>query len=141
MAELTETSDVTARMAAMAAEIEELKRRIEEGGGAAVENDDYEAFAKNLLAAEDTPEGRAERAKRFTNLSPHEAARVMQAMGDWSVAGEMLRRCTVSFTSDALTCGVLDPRTSARRSPTSPTWTAWCSSRCYARCRTRLSPG
>ena len=109
VAELTETSDVTARMAAMAAEIEELKRRIEEGGGAAVENDDYEAFAKNLLAAEDTPEGRAERAKRFTNLSPHEAARVMQAMGDWSVAGEMLRRCTVDFTSDALTCGVLDP--------------------------------
>ena len=70
MAELTETSDVTARMAAMAAEIEELKRRIEEGGGAAVENDDYEAFAKNLLAAEDTPEGGAERARSDSPISP-----------------------------------------------------------------------
>lgn len=109
VAELTETSDVTARMAAMAAEVEELKRRIEEGGGATVDNDDYEAFAKTLLAADDTPEAKAERAKRFARLSPHEAARVMQAMGDWSVAGEMLRRCTVDFTSDALTRGVLDP--------------------------------
>ena len=65
--ELTETSDVTARRPRWRLR-SRSKRRIEEGGGAAVENDDY-GLAKNLLAAEDTPEGRAECAKRLP-ISP-----------------------------------------------------------------------
>lgn len=41
-------------------------------------------------------------------LTPPEAARVCQAMGDWSFAGDVLRGTTIDYTSEVLTCGVLD---------------------------------
>lgn len=164
--ELTETSDVAAKMAALGAECDELKRQLEEGNGLAVERGDYEAFAAKIRPAEradeaedegdellpeeeeakeeeDVPRGgeqessgaaraaaaaerrrvraervierlerqdadRATRSAILAKLSAHEAARVLQALGDWAEAGAMLRKTSVDFASDVLACGVLD---------------------------------
>ena len=58
--ELTETSDVAAKMAALGAECDELKRQLEEGNGLAVERGDYEAFAAKIRPAERADEAEDE---------------------------------------------------------------------------------
>uniref|UniRef100_A0A7S0XA11 EF-hand domain-containing protein n=1 Tax=Mantoniella antarctica TaxID=81844 RepID=A0A7S0XA11_9CHLO len=104
--QITAADDTAAQIAALSSQVAELKRQLAEGGGVAVENGDYEAYARSLGA--DAPGDIASKTKKLGRLSPAEAARVLQAMGSWVDAGAILCGNTVDFISDVLTCEVLD---------------------------------
>jgi hypothetical protein len=106
--QITAADDTAAQIAALSSQVAELKRQLAEGGGVAVENGDYEAYARSLGA--DAPGDIASKTKKLGRLSPAEAARVLQAMGSWVDAGAILCGNTVDFISDVLTCEVLDPK-------------------------------
>lgn len=106
--DITGGDDTAAQLAALSNESAELRRQVKEGGGVSVENGDYEAYAADLKRASAGGESDQALAEKVGKLSPAEAARVMQAIGDWGEAAKFLRGNKVDFISDVLTCGVLD---------------------------------
>ena len=133
VAELSAVDDSTAKINELVTQNAELKRRLDEGEGLTVDNGEYEQYADAIKAlggpssgsAPSTPKrhgaggaGTAtssdslsilqQRAQLLKKLTPPEAARVCQAMGDWAFAGDVLRGTTIDYTSEVLTCGVLD---------------------------------
>jgi hypothetical protein len=110
---ITGSDDAWAQVATMSSMVAELKRQLTEGGGVPVENGDYKAYAESLKSggggcSEDDLAAAAARAEQLGKLSPAEAARVIQAMGDWVESAKMLRGNPIDFISDVLTCDVLD---------------------------------
>jgi len=103
---LSGSSDLATQNNALMAELEELKRQKAEGAGAPVEDGNYAEFAQNLLSDPDMEA--SDRAAKLRELSPPEAARALQALGDWAQAGGILRENDIDFISNCLTCGVLD---------------------------------
>ena len=104
--EITGSNDAAAQVVQLSNEVGELKRQLEEGGGMPVENGDYEAYAEVLKSDDVSAQAAGEKVGK---LSPAEAARVIQAMGDWTKAAELLRATnSIDFISTVLTCGVLD---------------------------------
>lgn len=103
--ELTGVDDATAQLARMSEELADVKRQLEEGQGMPVEDGDYVGFVEKKMQPSLSME---ERAAMLGMLTPPEAARVLAAMGDWSLAGQLLRLNNIDFISDVLTCKVLD---------------------------------
>ena len=80
--------------------------------GLAVPDGAYEAYAESVrFSSSDVHTSVAEkraRSARLKVLTPPEAARVVQAIPEWSDVGDVLRGTTVDFVSEVLTCGVMD---------------------------------
>lgn len=109
---LSDASDENKRLKELVDENAELKRRLSEGAGLTVADGAYEAYAESVrFSASDinmSVEEKRQRSARLKQLTPPEAARVVQTIPDWSEAGDVLRGTTVDFASEVLTCGVLD---------------------------------
>jgi hypothetical protein len=109
---LAQSSDESHKLAELVDENAELRRRLSEGAGLAVPDGAYEAYAESVrFSSSDVHTSVAEkraRSARLKALTPPEAARVVQAIPEWSDVGDVLRGTTVDFVSEVLTCGVLD---------------------------------
>lgn len=109
---LAQSSVESHKLAELVNENAELRRRLSEGAGLAVPDGAYEAYAESVrFSSSDVHTSVAEkraRSARLKVLTPPEAARVVQAIPEWSDVGDVLRGTTVDFVSEVLTCGVLD---------------------------------